>query len=376
MKIAVNTRLLVPDKMDGIGRFTFETIQVLAKKNPSIEFHCLFDRKTPSSFAFPENVKLIHLAPPARAPLLWWIWFEISLKNYLNKNNFDIFLSPEGWVPSGLNCKSLAVVHDLNFLHHPENVKWSHRWYLQYFFPKYIKRADRIATVSEYSKEDISKTFGIPSKNIDVVYNGANAIFASQVSDEKKREIKDRLANSNDFFLFIGTIHPRKNLNHLFEAFEIFKRKGNAVKLLIAGNRKWWPKELEQLYHSLNSKDEIIFLGRKSDEELAELLQSALALTYVPYFEGFGIPILEAFLAKTAVISSNCTSMPEVAGDAALLVDPHSSEDIAKAMQQIYSDEELRKTLINKGSLIAKKYSWEKSSNLLMESILKTINAT
>ena len=109
MRIAVNTRLLVPEKMDGIARFSYETLLLISKQNPDVEFVFIFDRKVKKDiFSFPNNISFVSLSPPARHPILWYIWFEIKLKNYLNRNHFDLFLSPEGWVPGSLRCKKLG----------------------------------------------------------------------------------------------------------------------------------------------------------------------------------------------------------------------------------------------------------------------------
>ena len=373
MRIAVNTRLLVPEKMDGIGRFTFETLQRICNNNPEVKFDFIFDRKPSSEFKFSENVRLISLSPPARHPILWVIWFEYRLRKYINSNHFDLLLSPEGWIPPNLNCPSLGVIHDLNFAHHPENIIFSHRKYLQYFFPKFANRANRIATVSEFSKKDIIETYNISPEKIDVVYNGANNIF-KPISTEEKINVRATFSNEKPYFIFIGTLHPRKNIDHLLLAFDDFKSTVHSnVQLLIVGNRKWWPAKVESIYQKMKFKDNVHFLGRQSDENLAQLLASAEALTYLPYFEGFGIPILEAFQCEVPVITSAVSSMPEVAKDAALLVQPTDVRSISEKMRLIIENDELKKRLILKGVERAKDFSWDKTADLLWQSILKTL---
>lgn len=370
MHFAVNTRLLIPEKMDGIGRFTYETLLRITTKHPEIQFTFLFDRHINlKSFNFPTNVKPVVLSPQARHPLLWILWFEWKLKNYLNRHSFDLFLSPEGWIPPGLRCKSLGVIHDLNFEHHPENIIYSHRTFLTHFSPRFAKRANRIATVSRFTKEDIINTYRVNPEKIDVVYNGANKVF-SAISASQKEKIKKQYSNGEDYFIFIGTLHPRKNLSHLFQAFEQFKQKtSSSMKLLVAGNRKWWPKSLEYIYRNSSAKEDIIFLGRMTDEDLAMVLGAAFCLTYLPYFEGFGIPILEAFQSKVPVITSNVTSMPEVAGEAALFCVPDNIAQIAETMERIVQDDNKRNELIEKGSQRAEDFSWDRTANLLWNSI-------
>lgn len=374
MKIAVNTRLLVPEKMDGIGRFTYETLCRLAERRKEDNFVFIFDRTPPHQFKFPQNVSCVKLSPQARHPILWVIWFEYVLKNYINQNNFDLFISPEGWVPPKLNCRSIGVIHDLNFEHFPENIIFSHRKYLKYFFPKFARRASRIATVSEFSKNDIIQSYSISSDAIDVVYNGANEIF-KPISENDKKAIKQKFTKGENFFLFVGTIHPRKNLENILLAFDHFKKESNSkTKLLIAGNRKWFPKKLKAIFDSMEYKSEIIFTGRLDDDELAKCYSAATGLTYTPYFEGFGIPILEAMQCETAIITSNVSSMPEVAGEAAILCEPTKFIEIGDAMLLIENDSKKRIELIQKGKIQRQSYSWEKTTNLLNSCIENTIN--
>ena len=373
MKIAVNTRLLIKDKLEGIGWFSYETLKRITQQHKEVSFYFIFDRQFDESFLFSDNITPIIQGPQARHPFLFYIWFELSIPPLLKKLNPDLFLSPDGYLSLSTKTKSLPVIHDLNFEHYPQDLPWLVRKYYKYYFPKFAKKATRIATVSAYSKNDIVNQYNIDSSVIDVVYNGMNESYCEPSEEEKEATLK-LLTNGSPYFIFVGALIPRKNITNLFLAFDIFKSKSkNDVKLLVVGDKKWWTSSMHQTFHSLQHKQEVVFTGRMQAEPLRKAIGSALALTYVSYFEGFGIPILEAFTCHTPVITSNITSMPEIAGDAALLVDPFSPDSIADAMMQINQNENLRTELIRKGMDRKKDFSWQKSADQLWDSINKTI---
>jgi len=374
LKIAVNTRLLIKNKLEGIGWFTYETLKRITRNHPEHQFYFIFDRPFEHDFIFSDNVHPVVIGPKARHPFLFYVWFEIAVPKILNKVNADIFISPDGYLSLKTKIKSIPVIHDINFMHHPKGLPFFHQKYYHYFFPKFAKKADRIVTVSEFSKKDISKQFSITENLIDVAYNGANNIF-TPISDNAKEKTKQKYTHGNDFFIFVGALSPRKNINNLFLAFEKFKKQTkNNVKLLIVGEKMFKTQKIHHTYKNLDFKDDIIFAGRMNPETLKYLYGSALALTFVSYFEGFGIPIIEAMHCNTPVITSNVTSMPEVAGNAALLVNPFSIGSIAEAMTKIYRDTDLRKQLIEKGQKQCKKYSWNKTAEKFWESIEKVLH--
>jgi glycosyltransferase involved in cell wall biosynthesis len=360
--------------MDGIGRFADETLRIITTQHPEHQFYFYFDRKYDKSFIYNSNVTPIILHPQARHPFLFLAWFEASLPFQLARLKPDVFLSPDGFLSLSSKVKSVAVIHDLNFEHYPGDIPFFMREYYTSMFPRFARKAARIATVSEYSKNDIAEKYQVEVAKIDVVYNGASRMF-KPVSKTEKQLIKAKYSQGNDYFLFIGTLHPRKNLVNLFRAFDQFKQSDNkGIKLLLAGARMWWTGEISASYEGMKHKDDVIFTGRISDQELASITASALALTYVSYFEGFGIPILEAFQCDTPVITSNVTSMPEVAGDAALLVNPFSTDSISDAMKQIASDSELREKLILKARDQRQKFSWDSSAEKLWNCIEKAVD--
>lgn len=371
MKIAVNTRLLLKDRLEGIGWFSHESLRRIVCQHPEHQFYFLFDRPYDESFVYNSNVTPIVAHPPARHPYLWYLFFEMGIPYQLRKIQPNLFLSTDGWIPLHLNpdIKVVDVIHDLNFEHHPEFIKPSVLRYYRRFFHRFAQTADRIATVSEYTRNDIHQLYQVPLENIDVVYNGCNEQFRPLTAEEQ-RVMKETYAHGCDYFLFVGLIHKRKNLDTIFRAFDLFKEQtDNDMKLVVVGDKKWWQGDIEDSFNAMRHQEDVIMLGRQSMPVLTQLTGAARALVYASLFEGFGIPILEAFHAETAVITSNVTSMPEVAGEAALLVDPHREEDIAEAMRALWQDDDLRNRLIDKGRTRRECFSWQQTADKLWQTI-------
>lgn len=371
MEIVVNTRLLLKNKLEGIGWFTCETLKRITTSHPEHHFIFLFDRNFDEDFIFSDNITPIILSPQARHPFLFYWWFELSVADFLNQYQPDLFLSPDGYLSLKSNVKQLAVIHDLNFEHYPKDVPFLVRKYYKHFFPKFASKASRIATVSEFSKSDIIKQYQIDPSKIDVVYNGCNELY-KPINERVQKETKQKFSHNCDYFLFIGALQPRKNISRLLQAFDTFKNTiSSEVKMVIVGEKYYWTSDIKRTYINMKFQNDVIFTGRLETEELKNVIGSALALTYLPYFEGFGIPILEAMNCDVPVITSNVTSMPEIANDAALLVDPFSVESMANAMLYLYKDEDMRNILIQKGRKRKLDFSWDKSADLLWRSIEK-----
>ena len=374
MNIAVNTRLLIKGKMDGIGWFTAESLRCLVANHPEHQFIFFFDRKPHADFIFASNVRPVVLHPPARHPLLWYLFFEWSVARALKREKADLFLSPDGFISLHSDVPSVAVIHDLNFEHAVGNLKPSHQWYMSHFFVKYARHAARIVTVSEFSKRDIASTYHVPLDKIGVVYNGSHVMY-KPLNPNQKRQVRAKYTSGCPYFIFVSTILKRKNLAGLLRAFDIFKKQDTAnTRLIVVGAPVWWGSELKEAYDTMQHQQSVCLLGRLDAEPLSQLLASAVALVYPSYYEGFGIPILEAFYAETAVITSNVTSMPEVAGDAALLDDPSNDLMIADAMSRVANDEELRNALIERGRIQRKKFSWEHTAELLWNELSAVLN--
>lgn len=374
MKIAVNTRLLLKDKLEGIGWFTFESLKRMTQQHKEHEFIFIFDRPYSDDFIFGSNITPVVIGPQARHPILYQIWFNYSIPKILEKHKVDLFLSPDGYIPYKTKVKTLAVFHDLNFEHYPKDIPYFNRKYYLKNFPIFAKRATRLATVSEYSKKDICELYKVSEEKIDVVYNGANEKFTPLPSNIKKLVV-EKHTGGKPYFIFIGALNPRKNLVNLLKAFDLFKKNDRlSTQLLIVGEKMFKTNEIFETYEHMEYKADVVFSGRLNSLELHKALASAIALTYVSYFEGFGIPIVEAFYTETPVITSNVTSMPEVAGDAALLVDPFSPEDISLALKKMSENPDLRAQLIEKGNKRKLNFHWQNTADNLWKSINKTVN--
>ena len=362
MKIAVNTRFLLKNKLEGIGRVTFELLKRIVANHPEDEFVFFFDRKYDEQFIFGKNVTPIVLQPPTRHPILIYTWFEFAVKNALKKYQPDVFFSTDGFCCLGTDVKTIVMVHDLAYAHFPEQVSFFVKKFYQRYQPKYLQKANHILTVSNFVKNDIVEKIKIPNAKIDVVYNGCNESF--QPLDEiSQKEILKKYSDVNPYFFYVGAVHPRKNVHRLIEAFDNFKNKTDAPhQLLIAGRFAWQTGEVKSAYDNAKHQKEIHFLGFVSDEELPKLMASAFALVYPSMFEGFGLPLLEAMNCDVPVITSNVSSMPEVAGDAGILINPNNVAEIENAMLEIFQNKKIRSEMIEKGRMQREKFNWDKSA--------------
>jgi glycosyltransferase involved in cell wall biosynthesis len=285
----------------------------------------------------------------------------------LRQHKADVFLSPDNFLCLGTDVKTVLVTHDIAHVHFPEQVPLAHRWYYRFFAKKFNQRADRIVAVSEFTKADLVRQYGIAPAKISVSGNGCRAIFRPLQSNEKQA-VRDEFAEGKPYFHYIGAVHPRKNVHRLIAAFDQFKNEtGLPHLLLIAGRFAWQAGEVKAAYEAAYHRADIRFLGYVSDEVAAQLMGAAEALVYVSLFEGFGVPVLEAMYAEVPIVTSNVSSLPEVAGDAALLADPTSVDEIAAAMRRIIEDEHLRSRLVANGRSRRTKFNWQQAADVVYE---------
>ena len=234
-------------------------------------------------------------------------------------------------------------------------------------------QAKSIATVSQFSKQDILRHYDISSEKINVVYSAAKQNFLP-VSEEIKQETKGKYSGNKEYFLYVGAIHPRKNLLNLLKAFSVFKkRQQSSTKLLLAGRLAWKYDSFIKSLETYKYRDDVVLLNYLEENQLVRITASAYAVVYPSLFEGFGVPVLEAMQCEVPVITSSGSAMQEIACDAALFADVENYNDIAEKMMRLYKDESLRNELIQKGKNIARQYSWDKTADLLWGTIQKAL---
>ncbi len=374
MKIVVNTRLLLPGKLDGIGWFTYETLLRITRSHPEHEFFFLFDRPWDETFIFSGNVHPHIIRPQSRHPFLWHIWFQRGTRKFLRNHPADLFFSPDGFIPLNCRVRTLPVIHDINFVHYPKDLPAVTGAYYRKYFPLFAHHASRILTVSGFSKKDIATQFGVPPEKISVAWNGVSPVF-SPLTDKEKEESRQRFAGGSPYFVHIGSLLPRKNIPRLLKAYERFREQtSSGIRMVIAGREMFGNGELWRVLKKMKHAGDVLFPGGLDRQGTRLLIGGAEALLFVSYFEGFGIPLVEAMACHTPVVAAQATALPEVAGEAALYTDPFSVEAIAGAMDRITTDTALREKLKKEGAARVKQFSWDKTAEQVWEAIEKTLS--
>lgn len=362
MNVGVNARLLLHNKLEGIGWFAYQILSRIVKQRPDDHFYFFFDRPYHQDFIFGPNVTPVVLGPQARHPLLYYIWFNFKVAPQLKKRKIDVFFSPEGFTPHLTKVPTVITIHDLAYVHFPQQIDKTNLFYYRKYQPLFAKKARSILTVSEYTRQDIIEQYRIPDEKIKVVYNAANDAYVP-LSPEEKQEVKKQHTSGREYFLFVGALHPRKNIINMLKAFVQFKRRQQSgMKLVIVGRMAWMTGEIEEAKRRMPYREDVIWLGYQEVAELSKIVGAAYTLLYPSLFEGFGIPIIEAMACGVPSIVSNTSSMPEIAGSAALLCDPTDIKDIAEQMGKMYKDEALHQLLSANCRREIRRFDWDRSA--------------
>jgi len=380
MRIGIDARtILNPEKGEaiGVGHYTYQLIRHLLDIDKENEYVLFFDfrvrEKDVKKFSKP-NVKIKFYPFSDYKKYLPGAYNEILGTATLAKENLDVIhaTSPMSRIPVSYRGKTIVTVHDLAVHKVPDVFPQLMRTKTKAVLSLMINKADKIIAVSNSTKKDIQEIFKTPEDKVKVIYSGFDKRFFEQsaVTREKvlgKYEIPDK------YILFLGTLEPVKNIGRLFEAFKIFKdnckKTGvqNNYKLVMAGKSGWLSKEYKQMAKDLGVAKDVIFTGYIIGDEMVPLFHHADFFVMPSLYEGFGTTVLEAFATGTPAIVSNVSSIPEIAGNAAELVNPLNVQEIADAMLKFSKDENLKKSYREKGKLQVDKFNWEKCARETLE---------
>ncbi len=356
MRVAIDARKLHDF---GIGTYIRNLLRHLARIDRDTEYVLLTfeeDRDVPKQLG--ENFRAVCEPSPNYS-----IREQIHVPWVLFREKPDVFHAPHYVLPAAVPCRSVVTIHDCIHLRFPQYLpNRAAHMYARAAMWAAARRSDRILTVSEASKRDILRYFNVRPEKIVVVYNALDERFGATPSEEDIARVRERYQLDHGFVLYAGNIKPHKNLVRLIEAFESLRRDGfEDLKLLIIGDEiSKWPA-LRHAVHQHKLHKHVRFLGFLRDDTLAVLYRLAAVFVFPSLYEGFGLPPLEAMASGTPVVTSNVSSLPEVAGDAAVLVDPYDAIDIKEGIKRVLTDPALREQMRARGLVRARAFSWEKS---------------
>ncbi|MBS5951806.1 MAG: glycosyltransferase family 4 protein [Clostridium sp.] len=359
MKISIDGRAAKWYRGTGIGTYTYQLINSISKVDKNNDYLVFLPENSALDLSDNFSVELVEATAEIN------FWDEVKVPNILNDKNIDIYHVPQNGVGlnTNINCHKAITLHDIIPLRMPETV--SDR-YLNIFnkeLPNIINNSDGILTVSEFSKQDIAKEFNFPKDKIFVTHLAAEDIYKPLNKYQCKKIIEDDYKIKDDFILYVGGFSPRKNILGLIEAFSLllnnFKK---SLKLVITGKKGISYEAYKKRAVELHIEDDVIFTDFIPLEKLPIFYNAAKLLAYPSFYEGFGLPPLEAMACGTPVIASNITSLPEICNDSALLINPYDIEELSKSIETVLSDNELRKSMIIKGLIQSAHYSWNNTA--------------
>lgn len=382
MKICIDARCLMEGRRTGVEEYTLGLLSRLFELDKKNEYVLFFSAWKKPSFDFGQflkysNVKLKKIRIPNKL-LNFSFWYLGWPKIDQLVGGADTIFFPNiifGAV-SG-RVRVITTIHDLSFERYPECFSWKRRfWHIFINSKKICRRADKIIAVSDSSGADIASRYGIDAKKIVVIPSAITDNFrVIDRNDLKLIEIKEKYQLPFKFILYLGTIEPRKNIIGIIRAYGALQEKATAekdeamlrYKLVIAGSPGWLGEEIFQEISRSRFREKIILPGFICDEDKAYVYNLSSLFVYPSFFEGFGFPPLEAMQCGVPVVTSNNSSLPEICADSAILIDPDKSEEILEAMCQILSDKTLREKLIKSGLEKAQKFSWQKTTEKMLE---------
>ncbi|HUS70632.1 MAG TPA: glycosyltransferase family 1 protein [Anaerolineae bacterium] len=375
MRIGIDCTAAVYQRA-GIGRYTRGIIGALAELGSKHSFVLMVagsDGEPRESggglddLGITENFSIKELPLRNRFWTVVWHRLRVPFPADLLTGTVDVFHSPDYLLPPLRLGKKVVTVHDLSFLRYPEGAEPSLRAYLSASVPRSIREADLILGDSESTRQDVIELLGVDRDRVEVVYPGVGQAFRVIGDQQHLAMVRELYGLDRPFILNVGTLEPRKNLATLLDAYAALRRRGGLEhRLVIAGGRGWLYDGVFRCAEELSLKENVLFLGYVAEEHLPALYCLADLLVFPSLYEGFGLPPLEAMACGTPVITSDSSSLPEVVGEAGLMVPAQDPEALAEAMAMVLADRGLREDLVRKGLSRASEFTWQAAGEKLL----------
>lgn len=362
MLIGVDGNEANVEKKVGVSVYTYSLLKYFKKKSSSELKFKIYLKNRPKDLPVESAYYKYEIVPGN------FLWSQIFLpwKLYQEKIKPNVFFSPAHYIPRFCPVPAVVTIHDLSYIFYPEDFLKKDLYQLKSWTKYSLKKAEKVIAVSKTTKKDIIKQYYLPDEKIDVIYNGYEK-KPVQKSDIFRLKIEDK-----PYILYVGTIQPRKNIDILITAFSKFKQLYPEFQLIIAGKKGWMFEGIFEKVADLGLENEVFFTDFITDNQLVFLYKNAFCLVLPSFYEGFGIPLLEAMNFSCPVISSFASSLPEIGGDAALYFDPKNSYDLVEKLKILKEDKKLVKELVEKGKKRVKDFSWEKCADQTLE-VIKSV---
>lgn len=355
----------------GIGRLVRQLINALAQIDRLNEYRLFVAGAPPQQLPTPlaHNFQWCPTSIPPEWLARLWHRLRLPVPIELFTGALDIYHATDFVLPpTHKHTKTIVTVHDLSFVRVPETATPSLKAYLDVVVPRSVRRADHIIADSYATKADLMEIYQLKDEKISVLYSGIEPHFTPIRDEQKLNTVRQKYGIQTGPYLFsVGTVQPRKNYERIVHALNILKNRGYTINWIIAGGKGWLEAPFYQAIQDNNLNEWVNLIGYADDADLPTLYSGAIITLYPSLYEGFGFPILESMACETPVITSNISSLPEVAGNAAILVNPYDTEALAEAIIDLLEDDSYRSALIMKGREQVKKFSWLSSAHQLMQ---------
>lgn len=374
MRVCIDGQSLLT-KRTGIGNYTYNLIDKISLNNHPYDVSVFANSMRGNLVQEFQNTTIDFKLTRFPYKIYKKCVYDYNINIGLFAGSFDLFHSTNFIAPKiGKNKKLVITVHDLAFKYFPEMIEKETLNLINEYLPRSLERANKVIAVSENTKKDLITNYSIDPNKIVVTPLACNREQYQRVSNEEKiAVVKTKYNILNDYFIYIGTLEPRKNIPNLIKAFNKVANTYENISLVLVGQKGWGYEEISKLINEFNLEDRIIFTGYVPDEEIPALLSGSISFVYPSFYEGFGLPVLEAFSCGVPVITSNNSSLPEVAGELGVYVDPYNVDDLANKLNKML--EEKHNLDSKKYIERAKQFSWEslaeKTSDVYMKLLYK-----